>query len=56
MLVLGEPDEVVRKSAKNVPWVILRVAPGISTYDLLNSETVVFTKGALAKIEEVQAK
>lgn len=56
MLVLGEPDEIVRKSAKNVPWVILRVAPGISTYDLLNSDTVVFTKGALVKIEEVQAK
>jgi len=56
MLVLAEPDEIIRKSAKNVPWVILRVAPGISTYELLNSDTVVFTKGALAKIGEVQAK
>ena len=56
MLVLGEPDEIIRKSAKNVPWVMLRIAPGISTYDLLNSDTVVFTKGALAKVEEVQAK
>ena len=56
MLVLAGPDEIVRKSAKNVPWVILRVAPGFSTYDLLNSDTVVFTKGALAKMEEVKAE
>ena len=56
MLVIAEPDEIIRKSAKNVPWLILRVAPGISTYDLLNSDTVVFTKGALAKMGEVEAK
>jgi large subunit ribosomal protein L4 len=56
MLVIAEPDEIVRKSARNVPWLILRVAPGISTYDLLNSDTVVFTKGALAKLGEVEAK
>ena len=56
MLVIAEPDEIIRKSAKNVPWLILRVAPGISTYDLLNSDTVVFTKGALAKMGEVSAK
>ena len=56
MLVIAEPDEFIRKSARNVPWLILRVAPGISTYDLLNSDTVVFTKGALAKMGEVSAK
>ena len=56
MLVIAEPDEFIRKSARNVPWLILRVAPGISTYDLLNSDTVVFTKGALAKMGEVEAK
>ncbi|HET6454522.1 MAG TPA: 50S ribosomal protein L4 [Armatimonadota bacterium] len=53
MLVIAEPDEIIRKSARNVPWLILRVAPGISTYDLLNSDTVLFTKGALAKMGEV---
>ena len=56
MLVIAEADEIIRKSARNVPWLILRVAPGISTYDLLNSDTVVFTKGALAKMGEVEAK
>ncbi|HUV05435.1 MAG TPA: 50S ribosomal protein L4 [Armatimonadota bacterium] len=56
MIVLAGPDEVVRKSARNVPWVALRVAPSISTYDLLNADTVVFVKDALAKIEEAHAK
>lgn len=56
MLVLGEQDETIKKSAKNVPWVALRVAPSISTYDVLNADTLIFTKGALAKIEEAQAK
>ena len=56
MLVLAQPDEVVSKSAANVPWVILRVAPSVCTYDLLNADTVLFTKDALAKIEEAQSK
>lgn len=56
MLVLAEPDEIVQKSARNVPWVSVRIAPAISTYDLLNADMVVFTKDAVAKIEEAQAK
>jgi len=56
MLVLAEPDEIIRKSARNVPWLAVRVAPSISTYDLLNADTVVFEKDALAKIEEAHAK
>jgi len=54
MLVLAQPDDIVAKSARNVPWLAVRVAPSISTYDLLNADTVVFTKDALAKIEEAQ--
>lgn len=56
MLILAEPDEIIRKSARNIPWVILRVAPTISTYDVLKSDVVLFTKDAVAKIEEAQAK
>ena len=56
MLILAEPDEIIRKSARNIPWVILRVAPTISTYDVLKSDVVLFTKDAVAKMEEAQAK
>ena len=56
MLVLAGPDETIRKSARNIPYVMLRVAPTISAYDILNSDVIVFTKDAVAKIGEAQAK
>lgn len=56
MLVLAQPDEIVRKSARNVPWLGLRIAPSISTYDLLKVDTVVLAKDAVAKLEEAHAK
>ena len=56
LIVLGAPDEIVSKSARNIPWVGVRVAPSVSTYDLLNADLVVFTKDALAKTEEVHAR
>jgi large subunit ribosomal protein L4 len=56
MLVLGAPDETIRKSARNIPWVMLRVAPSISAYDILNSDVIVLTKDAVSKIGEAQAK
>lgn len=56
MLVVAQSDEMIKKSGRNIPWLMIRVAPSISTYDLLNSDAVVFTKDALAKVEEVQAK
>ena len=56
IIVLAEQNEIIKKSTKNVPWAVIRIAPAISTYDLLNAETIVFTKDALAKIEEVHSK
>lgn len=56
MLVLAESSETIRKSGRNIPWLILRVAPSISTYDLLNSDTVVFLKEAVTKLEEAHTK
>jgi large subunit ribosomal protein L4 len=56
LLVLGQSDETVAKSARNIPWVSLRVSPSICTYDLLNADIVVFEKDAIAKLEEAQGK
>lgn len=56
MLVLAELDETLVKSARNVPWLAVRVAPSLSTYDLLNADTVVLCKDAVAKLEEVHAR
>lgn len=56
LLVLSEPNEILVKSVRNIPWVQVRIAPSISSYDLLNSDQVVMTKAALDKIQEVHAK
>lgn len=55
LLVLAEPNETIDKSARNIPWVQIRIAPSISTYDLLNADRVVLTKAALTRIQEVHA-
>ncbi len=56
LLVLDEPNETLLKSARNIPSVQIRIAPSVSTYDLLNADQVVLTKAALTKIQEVHAK
>ncbi len=56
LLVLGEPNDTVAKSARNIPWVGVRVAPSISTYDLLNADQLVLTRRALKSVQEVCAK
>lgn len=55
LLVIHETDEIIKRSAKNVPWITLRIAPSVSTYDLLDAEKILMTKDALSKIEEAQA-
>ncbi|HEY3298424.1 MAG TPA: 50S ribosomal protein L4, partial [Armatimonadota bacterium] len=56
LLVIGENDVILRKSAKNIPWLIMRVAPSISTYEVLNADYVVFTQDGLNKFQEAQSK
>ncbi len=56
ILVLAEPNEAIYKSARNIPWLLVRIAPSVSTYDLLNAEKVIFVKDAVAKFEEAQAQ
>ncbi len=56
MIVVAQSDENIVKSARNVPWITLRIAPSVSTYDLLNADSVVITKDAVAKIEEALSK
>jgi large subunit ribosomal protein L4 len=52
LVVLGEKDEVLEKSLRNVPNVkVIRVV-GLNVYDLLDYEYVVVMQDALPKIEE----
>lgn len=55
LFVLGEKDENVILSARNIPTVRTALTSTINVYDILKYDTVVLTKDAVAKIEEVYA-
>ena len=55
IVVLGEKDDNVIISARNLPTISTAVADNINVYDILKGDTVVLTKDAVAKIEEVYA-
>ena len=55
MVVIGGQDENVILSARNLPRVNTAVAENINVYDILKGDTLVLTKDAVAKIEEVFA-
>ena len=54
-VVLNENDEKVVKSARNLPNVQTALTNTINVYDILKGDTLVLTKDAVAKIEEVYA-
>lgn len=55
LLVLPEIDEVVIKSARNIKGITPVTVAELNTYEILNHNNIVFTKDAVAKIEEVLA-
>lgn len=55
LVVTAIRDEKVIKSASNVPAVKTTLTSQINVYDLLNAQTVILTKDAVAKLEEVYA-
>ena len=55
VVVLAEDDQNVILSARNIPGVITASINTINTYDIMKYSTVIATKDAVAKIEEVYA-
>jgi large subunit ribosomal protein L4 len=55
LIVLPEKNDVVYKSARNIEGVTVTLANTLNVYDILNCDTVVVLKDAVAKIEEVYA-
>ena len=55
LVVLGEKNENVQVSARNIPYIRTVLSNSINVYDILKYDTVVLTKGAVEKIEEVYA-
>ena len=55
LLVIGEKNDNVQLSARNLPKVRTVLTNSINVYDILKYDTLVLTKDAVAKIEEVYA-
>ena len=55
LIVTADKDEKVTLSARNIPTVRTALTNTINVYDILKYDTVVITKDAVAKIEEVYA-
>ena len=55
LIVLAENDENVVKSARNIEGVEVSFVGALNTYEILKHDTLVISKDAAAKIEEVYA-
>ena len=55
LVVLAEKDEKVIMSARNLPTVKTTLTNTINVYDILKGDTLILTRDAVAKIEEVYA-
>ena len=55
VVVTPAVDEIIVKSARNIPGVLTTPATNLNVYDLVNAQFLVVDQAALAKIEEVYA-
>ena len=55
VIITAEQDEIVIKSARNIPGVVTSPATLINVYDIVNANQLIIDKAALATIEEVFA-
>ncbi len=55
LVLIADNDQNVVLSARNIPSVKAALTGEINTYDIMNAQTLILTKDAVAKIEEVYA-
>jgi len=55
LIVLPEKDDVIYKSARNIPGVKVTLVNTLNVYDIINCNKMIVLKDAVAKIEEVYA-
>ena len=55
VVVTAAMDEIIIKSARNIPGVLTTPANNLNVYDLINAQYLVVDQAALATIEEVYA-
>jgi large subunit ribosomal protein L4 len=56
LILIHEPNEIVYKSFRNLPNVLVRIAPAFALHEIIPARRVIATKQAIAKMEEVWAQ
>ena len=56
LILIHEPNEVVYKSFRNLPNVLVRIAPAFALHEIIPARRVIATQQAIAKMEEVWAQ
>jgi large subunit ribosomal protein L4 len=51
LIIIDEPDEVLEKSARNVPGIQVMPYQGLNVHDILRYEHLVFLRSSLEKVE-----
>ncbi|MCB9477341.1 MAG: 50S ribosomal protein L4 [Deltaproteobacteria bacterium] len=52
LIVVGERNEIIEKSARNIPYVKVLPVAGLNVYDVLKHEHLICTKDAVGLIQE----
>ena|SRR5208283_3248192 len=55
LIVLPEPDDIIEKSARNIPNVKILRSEGLNVYDLLDYHVVILSRECVGRIEEALA-
>jgi large subunit ribosomal protein L4 len=53
LFVIDKKNEVLEKSARNIPFVKVLRVEGLNVYDIIRHEQLILTLDALKRIEEV---
>lgn len=56
MLVVAEAPDALKLSARNIPGVSLRILPGLSTYEVIATDTLILTEAALELLQKDAAE
>jgi large subunit ribosomal protein L4 len=53
LFIIDKKDEVIERSARNIPFVKVLRTEGLNVYDVIRHDQLIFTLDALRKVEEV---
>lgn len=56
LVVIADRDEIIEKSARNIPNLKVLRSEGLNVYDVLNHHTLVLTKDSVGRIEEALSR